>query len=206
MAGEWDTPDLSALLEVLRCNFDRLRAADRGQPPACGPLNRISHRLRRNTPPRVAAATSTPTTTSATTSIAPGSTPRMTYSSALFAERRQTPAKAQRAKYRRARARDRPAAPATTCWRSAAAGAASPSSPPREVGAKVTAITISPASSSSSRRQRMFQAGPGRAGRDPAAGLSRRDGPLRPHRLDRDVRGGGRALLADLFRQDARAC
>ncbi len=38
-----------------------------------------------------------------------------------------------------------------------------------------------------------------RAGRDPAAGLSRREGPLRPHRLDRDVRGRGRALLAHLL-------
>ena len=47
--------------------------------------------------------------------------------------------------------------------------------------------------------------GLGRAGRDPAAGLSRREGPLRPHRLDRDVRGRGRALLADLLPHAARA-
>ena len=31
MAGEWDTPDLSALLEAFTLNFDRLRAAGRWQ-------------------------------------------------------------------------------------------------------------------------------------------------------------------------------
>ena len=38
-----------------------------------------------------------------------------------------------------------------------------------------------------------------------APGLSRRDGTLRPDRLDRDARSGRRTLLADLFRQTARA-
>jgi cyclopropane-fatty-acyl-phospholipid synthase len=48
MAGEWDTPDLSALLEVLTLNLDRLqRMLDRN--PATQLVNKIRHKLRANT-------------------------------------------------------------------------------------------------------------------------------------------------------------
>src|SRR5258708_3086925 len=46
--------------------------------------------------------------------------------------------------------------------------------------------------------------GPERARRHPLRRLPRRRGPLRPGGLHRDVRGGGRALLASLLRQDPR--
>jgi cyclopropane-fatty-acyl-phospholipid synthase len=48
MAGEWDTPDLSALLEVLTLNLDRLqRMLDRN--PAARLFNKVRHALRANT-------------------------------------------------------------------------------------------------------------------------------------------------------------
>jgi cyclopropane-fatty-acyl-phospholipid synthase len=48
MAGEWDTPDLSALLEVLTLNLDRLqRMLDRN--PATQLVNKLRHMLRANT-------------------------------------------------------------------------------------------------------------------------------------------------------------
>lgn len=48
MAGEWDTPDLAALLEVLTLNLDRLqRMLDRN--PAARLVNKVRHVLRANT-------------------------------------------------------------------------------------------------------------------------------------------------------------
>jgi cyclopropane-fatty-acyl-phospholipid synthase len=48
MAGEWDTPDLSALLEVLTLNLDRLqRMLNRN--PAARFVNRVRHLLKANT-------------------------------------------------------------------------------------------------------------------------------------------------------------
>ena len=70
----------------------------------------------------------------------------------------------------------------------------------REIGCRVTGLTIS-------REQHDFasaahrQGRPCRQGRDQAAGLSRRDRQIRPHRLDRDVRGGRREILAGVLRQ-----
>ncbi len=47
MGGEWDTPDLSALLEVLSLNYDRLRRLVRGNP-LVRLINNFNHFLRRN--------------------------------------------------------------------------------------------------------------------------------------------------------------
>jgi cyclopropane-fatty-acyl-phospholipid synthase len=47
MAGEWDTPDLSALLEVLSLNYDRIRKLARGNP-VMRFFNNLTHHLRRN--------------------------------------------------------------------------------------------------------------------------------------------------------------
>ncbi len=47
MAGEWDTPDLHALLEVLSLNLDRLEGHIKGHP-AVRLLDRVGHFLNRN--------------------------------------------------------------------------------------------------------------------------------------------------------------
>jgi len=47
MAGEWDTPDLSALLEAISVNFDRLDKLARGKPLARA-ANVVAHALNRN--------------------------------------------------------------------------------------------------------------------------------------------------------------
>ncbi|MDP1736721.1 MAG: cyclopropane-fatty-acyl-phospholipid synthase family protein [Caulobacter sp.] len=47
MAGEWDTPDLSALLTGFAMNFDRLQALVRGNPVVRA-VNFITHLMRRN--------------------------------------------------------------------------------------------------------------------------------------------------------------
>jgi len=47
MAGEWDTPDLSALLTVLSLNHDRIRALVRGNPFVRF-VNNVGHFMRRN--------------------------------------------------------------------------------------------------------------------------------------------------------------
>ena len=48
MAGEWDTPNLSALLEVLTLNMDRLQRMLKSNPAARA-VNRVRHALRANT-------------------------------------------------------------------------------------------------------------------------------------------------------------
>jgi len=47
MAGEWDTPDLSALLTVLSLNYDRIVRLVRGNAVVRA-FNRLVHRMRRN--------------------------------------------------------------------------------------------------------------------------------------------------------------
>jgi cyclopropane-fatty-acyl-phospholipid synthase len=47
MAGEWDTPDLSALLETLSLNVDRMRELVRGNPFVRF-VNNLAHFMRRN--------------------------------------------------------------------------------------------------------------------------------------------------------------
>ena len=125
--------------------------------------------------------------------------PTMTYSSALFSTGANDLESAQTAKYR-ALARDLGIGPGDHVleigcgWGGFAEFAA------REIGCRVTGLTIS-------QEQHDFavaahrQGRPVRQGRDQAAGLPRRDRQIRPHRLDRDVRGGRREILAGLLRQ-----
>jgi hypothetical protein len=47
MAGEWETPDLTALLSAFALNFDRLQALVDGNP-VMRAVNLITHALRRN--------------------------------------------------------------------------------------------------------------------------------------------------------------
>jgi cyclopropane-fatty-acyl-phospholipid synthase len=48
MAGEWDTPDLTAVLSVFALNFEQLKLVTEGAPLA-GLVNRIAHALNANT-------------------------------------------------------------------------------------------------------------------------------------------------------------
>ena len=75
MAGEWDTPDLSALLEAFTANFDRLRRLRGRQVSSCGRSTSWRTPCTATAAP-ARGATSSPTTTSATPSIRAGSTPR----------------------------------------------------------------------------------------------------------------------------------
>ena len=117
------------------------RRSPGGARPAAA-VQRFRHWLNSNTAP-ARDATSPPITISATPSTRHGSTPSMTYSSALFADRRPGSDSAQKRQVPRARARRPTSARATTCWRSAAAGADLPSSPRARSAAKVTGLTIS---------------------------------------------------------------
>ena len=72
--------------------------------------------------------------------------------------------------------------------------------------AEVTALTLSPAQLEYA-RARTAAGERGRACRFPPPGLSRRAGPVRPDRLDRDDRGGRRSAVAALLPQARRlAC
>ena len=73
MAGEWDTPDLSALLEAFTANIDRLTrlfeaTSSSGRSTSCSTASTA-------TTGAAPSATSWPTTTWATSSTAAGSTP-----------------------------------------------------------------------------------------------------------------------------------
>jgi cyclopropane-fatty-acyl-phospholipid synthase len=121
----------------------------------------------------------------------------MTYSSALFAgDAGRTLEEAQRAKLARALQQLAPAPGGRVLeigcgWGSFAELAA------RE-GLRVTGLTLSRAQLEYARRA------PRRPRRPAAARLPRRARPLRRRRLHRDDRGGGRALVARLLRQDRR--
>ena len=130
----------------------------------------------------------------------------MTYSAALFeGDPTRSLATAQQAKYRRIARRPRAARPDATCSRSAAAGAASPRSP-RDAGYRVTG----PVAFGRADRVRARAPGDAQASRTGSTSALQdyRDvrRPLRRHRLDRDVRGGGRALLARLLPHGRATC
>ena len=72
-------------------------------------------------------------------------------------------------------------------------------------GMRVTGVTISQQQLEYA-RARLRARRPQRPGRLPVPRLSRHGGALRPHRVDRDDRGGGRALLARLLRGPEAAC
>ena len=128
MAGEWDTPDLSALLEAFTRNFDRLERLVEGNPLmwTVNFLAQLLHRNSRKGSRRNIHAHYDLGNAFYSRWLDPG----MTYSSARYERPGQSLDAAQHNKYASSGAPDRAWSPATTCWRSAAAGAASPSSRP----------------------------------------------------------------------------
>ncbi len=155
MAGEWDTPNLSALLEAFTLNFDRLERLIQGAP-----IVRAAHRL--------AGAFNRNTRRGARRNIhahydlgnafyARWLDPSMTYSSARFERPDQPLGEAQQHKYKTlARAigleRGRHVLEIGCGWGGFAEYAA------KEIGARVTALTISPAQHEFARK-RLFEQG-----------------------------------------------
>jgi cyclopropane-fatty-acyl-phospholipid synthase len=155
MAGEWDTPDLSALLEVFSLNFDRLQRLVHGQP-LMNMLHRFLHARRRNT--RKGSRHNIHAHYDLGNAFyGAWLDPGMTYSSALFASPGQPLAEAQEAKYAAlAQGMGLEAGHHVLeigCgWGGFAEFAAA------RVGAKVTGITISKAQHDFA-RQRLFEQG-----------------------------------------------
>jgi cyclopropane-fatty-acyl-phospholipid synthase len=155
MAGEWDTPDLSRLLEVLSRNYDRLRGLVEGNV-LIRAANRIMHALNRNS--REGSRRNIHAHYDLGNDFyARWLDPTMTYSSAWFERPGQDLAEAQVAKYR-ALARRIALKPEERMleigcgWGGFAEFAA------REIGAKVTGVTISQAQYEFARK-RLFEAG-----------------------------------------------
>jgi len=155
MAGEWDTPDLSAVLEALSRNFDKLTALVSGNPlmRAVNGLYHLFHRNdRRGSKKNIHAHYDL-----GNAFYSRWLDPSMTYSSALYETPAQPLVEAQRAKYA-----------ALACsidlrpgqhvleigcgWGGFAEYAA------KEVGARVTGVTISRAQHDFA-RQRLFDQG-----------------------------------------------
>lgn len=140
MEDEWDTPDLPALLSVFAANWDRMHAVTMGNPIAWT-FNRIRHALRGNT--REGARKNIHAHYDLGNAFYERwLDPTMTYSSARYERPGQPLAEAQTAKYRAlAQGMGLKAGQSVLeigCgWGGFAEFAA------REVGAKVTAITIS---------------------------------------------------------------
>jgi cyclopropane-fatty-acyl-phospholipid synthase len=142
MAGEWDTPDLSVLLEAASQNFDRLAKLLDGNPLVRG-LNALTHSFNRNS--RKGSKRNIEAHYDLGNSFySQWLDPSMTYSSALFEAPGQSLDAAQTAKYAAlARSMNLQSGQSVLeigCgWGGFAEFAA------REVGAQVTAITISKA-------------------------------------------------------------
>ena len=140
MAGEWDTPDLPALLSVFAANWSRLHRVTMGNPLAWT-FNRVRHALRGNT--REGARKNIHAHYDLGNAFYERwLDPTMTYSSARYERPGQSLDQAQTAKYRAlAQSMGLQAGQSVLeigCgWGGFAEFAA------REVGAKVTAITIS---------------------------------------------------------------
>jgi cyclopropane-fatty-acyl-phospholipid synthase len=155
MAGEWDTPDLSALLEAFTLNFDRLEALVQGNP-VVRVVDGLAHRLNRNTR-RGARRNIHAHYDLGNAFYSRWLDPSMTYSSARFERPGQPLGEAQHHKYETlARAigleRGRRVLEIGCGWGGFAEFAA------REIGARVTAVTISPAQHEFTRR-RLFEQG-----------------------------------------------
>ncbi|HEY1560459.1 MAG TPA: cyclopropane-fatty-acyl-phospholipid synthase family protein [Caulobacteraceae bacterium] len=155
MAGEWDTPDLSVLLEAFTLNFDRLEALIQGNP-VVRVVDRVTHKLNRNTR-RGARRNIHAHYDLGNAFYARWLDPSMTYSSARFERPDQPLGEAQRHKYETL-ARSIGLEPGRRVleigcgWGGFAEFAA------REIGARVTALTISPAQHEFTRR-RLFDQG-----------------------------------------------
>ena len=155
MAGEWDTPDLSALLEVFTLNFDRLERLVSGNPWV-RTLNLLAHAFNRNSK-KGAQRNIHAHYDLGNAFYSRWLDPTMTYSSARFERADQTLGEAQKAKYAAlARQIDLHSGHSLLeigCgWGGFAEFAAG------EIGARVTALTISQAQYDFA-RQRLFQAG-----------------------------------------------
>ena len=155
IAGEWDTPDLSTLLEALSSNFDRLARLVDGNP-LMRALNALAHALNRNS--RKGSRRNIHAHYDLGNDFySLWLDPSMTYSSALFTSPEQSLEAAQHHKYATlARDMDLQAghhALEIGCgWGGFAEFAA------KTVGAKVTAITISKAQAEFARK-RLFEQG-----------------------------------------------
>ena len=155
MAGEWDTPDLAALLGVFAVNFDVLRGLTRGNALSRA-FHTLNHALRRNSR-RGSKRNIHAHYDLGNDFYARWLDPTMTYSSAIFASPGQSLAEAQRNKYATlARSIDLAAGHSVLeigCgWGGFAEYAA------KEVGARVTGVTISRAQYDFARK-RLFDQG-----------------------------------------------
>ncbi len=155
MAGEWDTPDLAALLEVFSLNFERIQLVSEGGL-AARLIGLASHALRPNS--KAGARKNIEAHYDLGNDFyAAWLDPSMTYSAALFAEPAQSLEAAQTDKYA-ALARDVGLSPDQNVleigcgWGGFAEYAAG------TVGAKVVGLTISPAQHAFA-SQRMFEQG-----------------------------------------------
>ena len=155
MAGEWDTPDLSALLEAFTANLDRLQRLLEGDVLQRA-LNFVGHLLHRNS--RAGARRNILAHYDLGNAFyARWLDPTMTYSSARFERPGQPLSEAQRNKYA-SLARQIELGPDNHVleigcgWGGFAEFAAG------EIGAKVTGITISPAQFEFA-KQRLFKQG-----------------------------------------------
>jgi cyclopropane-fatty-acyl-phospholipid synthase len=155
MAGEWDSPDLSALLEVFTLNFDRLERLVSGNP-WIRTANFLAHSFNRNSR-RGSRRNIHAHYDLGNAFYARWLDPSMTYSSARFERPDQTLGEAQKAKYA-ALARQIDLQPGHKVleigcgWGGFAEFAAG------DLGASVTALTISPAQCEFA-RERLFRAG-----------------------------------------------
>ncbi|MEP6968404.1 MAG: class I SAM-dependent methyltransferase, partial [Pseudomonadota bacterium] len=155
VAGEWDTPDLSALLEAFTLNFDRLRGLVEGNP-LMRTVNFLAQLLHRNSR-RGARRNIHAHYDLGNAFYARWLDPSMTYSSARYERPGQSLGDAQHHKYA-SLARDigleaRHHILEIGCgWGGFAEFAA------REVGARVTGVTISPAQHEFARK-RLFDQG-----------------------------------------------
>jgi cyclopropane-fatty-acyl-phospholipid synthase len=155
MAGEWDTPDLSALLEAFTVNLDRIGRLMAGNPLVRA-VNFIAHGLRRNS--RQGAQKNIYAHYDLGNAFySRWLDPTMTYSSARYERPGQPLSEAQRNKYA-SLAREIGLAPdhhvlEIGCgWGGFAEFAA------KEIGATVTGVTISPSQFEFAKR-RLFEAG-----------------------------------------------
>ena len=155
MAGEWETPDLSALLTAFALNFERLRRVTHGGP-VMRALNLVHHALNRNT--RAGSKRNIHAHYDLGNAFySRWLDPTMTYSSARFERPGQPLDQAQRHKYRTLAEGmelrpDHHVLEIGCGWGGFAEYAA------RDVGARVTGITISREQFDFARR-RMFEQG-----------------------------------------------
>jgi cyclopropane-fatty-acyl-phospholipid synthase len=155
MAGEWDTPDLSALLEVFTLNFDHLEQLVTGNPWA-RTLNFLAHLLNRNS------KGGSRKNIYAHYDLGNAFYARwldagMTYSSARFEAPNETLTQAQTNKYA-ALARQIDLRPDHHVLEIGCGWGAFAEFAAKDVGAKVTALTISP-SQFEFARKRLFEKG-----------------------------------------------